>query len=79
MTMNPVQSDEGEINLPVELAAPARRALVAAGYTRLEQLTAVSKAEINKLHGIGPNALRQLRHALEAKGLSFAVGKHPAE
>ena len=62
-------------DLPIELAAPARRALVGAGYLRLEQLTRVSEAEIKKLHGIGPNALVQLRRALDAKGLSFADGK----
>lgn len=61
-----------EIDLPVELAAPARRALVGAGYLRLEQLSRVSEAEIKRLHGIGPNALKQHRRALAAKGLSFA-------
>lgn len=64
-----------ESDLPPELAAPARRALVGAGYWRLEQLTKVREAEIKQLHGIGPNALKQLRRALEAKGLSFANGK----
>ena len=77
--MSPVQSNQGESNLPIELASPARRALVAAGYTRLEQLTRVSEAEISNLHGIGPNALKQLRRALEAKGLSFATGKNTNE
>jgi hypothetical protein len=37
-------------NLPIELAAPARRALAAAGYWRLEQLAKVSAAEIKQLH-----------------------------
>ena len=64
-----------ESDLPIELAAPARRALVGAGYSRLEQLTKVSEAEIKQLHGIGPNAIKQLRRALGAKGLSFADGK----
>ena len=64
-----------ESDLPIELAAPARRALVGAGYLRLEQLTKVSEAEIKQLHGIGPNAIKQLRRALGAKGLSFAGGK----
>ena len=64
-----------ESDLPTELAAPARRALVGAGYLRLEQLSRVSEAEIKQLHGIGPNAIKQLRIALEAKGLSFMDGK----
>jgi len=55
-----------------ELAQPAQRALAGAGYTQLEQLTQISEAELGKLHGIGPNALKQLRSALEARGLSFA-------
>ncbi len=61
-----------ESDLPIELATPARRALLGAGYLRLIQLTEVSEAEIKQLHGIGPNAIAQLRRALEAKGLSFA-------
>ncbi|MCC6458712.1 MAG: DNA-binding protein [Caldilineaceae bacterium] len=69
------QSSAQESHLPTGLAAPAMRALVGAGYTRLEQLAQVSEAEIKQLHGIGPNALKQLHRALAAKGLSFASGK----
>ena len=58
-----------------KLAAPAQRALAAAGYTRLEQLTAVSETELGKLHGIGPNALGTLRKALAERGLAFAADK----
>jgi hypothetical protein len=60
-----------ESDLP-KLAAPARRALAAAGYRTLEQLSRVREAELGRLHGIGPNALEQLRRALSARGLSFA-------
>ena len=66
------QGDQPESDFPVGLAAPARRALTGAGYSRLEQLTKVSETEIKKLHGMGPKALDQLRRALSAKGLSFA-------
>jgi hypothetical protein len=59
-----------ETDLP-KLAAPARRALVGAGYTRLEHLTRVKESEIMKLHGMGPNAMAVLRNALEERGLSF--------
>ena len=55
-----------------KLASPAQRALAAAGIQRLEQLTRFSEAEIKQLHGIGPNAFKQLRAALRARGLSFA-------
>ncbi len=54
------------------LAAPARRALAAVGYSRLQQLSHVRESDLKKLHSIGPNALDQLRRALAAKGLSFA-------
>ncbi|MEP6775427.1 MAG: DNA-binding protein [Chloroflexota bacterium] len=66
------QRDQPESNLPSELAAPARRALAGAGIGRLEQLTEVSEDEIKALHGMGPNAIAQLRRALDARGLAFA-------
>ena len=66
------ERDQQESDLPIELAQPARRALVAAGYLRLEQLTLLSEDEVRQLHGIGPKALDQLRRALGSKGLSFA-------
>jgi len=64
-----------ESDLPIDLARPAQRALHEAGYVRLEQLTKVSETELKRLHGIGPNAIKKLSQALEAKGLSFADGK----
>jgi len=60
-----------ESNLP-KLARPAQRALAAAGIQRLDQLVRFSEGEIKQLHGIGPNALSQLRRALKAEGLSFS-------
>ena len=65
------QKQQRVSNLP-KLAAPARRALDGAGIYRLEQLAKVREADIAQLHGIGPNALKQLRRALAANGLSFA-------
>jgi hypothetical protein len=69
--MNPQQ----ESNLPPGLSRPAQRALTNAGYRRLDQLTRISQVEVAGLHGVGPKALAQLRHALVANGLSFAAGK----
>lgn len=57
---------------PEGLARPAQRALAAAGYTRLEQLTKVTEADLAALHGMGPKAIGQLREALAARGLTFA-------
>jgi len=67
--------DKRESDLPNELASPARRALVEAGYSRLEQLTQLSEDEVKQPHGIGSKALDQLRCALAANGLSFADEK----
>jgi DNA repair protein RadC len=69
------QDDFTESGFPEKLAQPARRALLGAGYTRLEQLNEVSEDELQQLHGMGPKALDQLRLALEARGLSFANRK----
>ena len=66
------QYDQAAGDLPADLASPARRALAAAGYARLEQLTQLSEAELGRLHGMGPKALDQLRRALAASGQTFA-------
>lgn len=66
---------KGNSDLPEKLGAPAERALAGAGITTLKQLTKFSEAEIQQLHGIGPNALAKLRQALADKRLSFAEGK----
>jgi len=60
-------------SLPSRLAKPAQRALAAAGYVTLEQFTQVTQADLARLHGIGPKAITQLRDALVAAGLSFAI------
>ena len=72
--MNSRQNHQRESDLP-KLAQPAQRALAAVGIHRLDQLIKFSEGEIKQLHGIGPNALNQLRRALRAKGLSFANGE----
>ena len=67
------QNNEGPgFGFPAGLAQPAIRALTGAGYTLLDQLAAVSEADLLKLHGMGPKAISILRAALKAKGLSFA-------
>lgn len=58
--------------LPAGLSRPAQRALAAAGYTDLEQLTSARESDLRALHGMGPKALRQLRDALAELGWSFA-------
>jgi hypothetical protein len=67
--------NDRESDLPAGLAQPAQRALAIMGIQRLDQLTNFTESEIKQLHGIGPNALSQLRAALSSKGLSFADKK----
>lgn len=67
-------SGDQQSDFPPKLAAPAQRALAGAGYTRLEQLTQVTEAELKTLHGMGPKAIAQLRQALAEAGLDFANG-----
>ncbi len=74
-TSRPTADRSRESDLPTELSRPARRALVGAGYRRLEQLDGLDESEVGGLHGVGPNTLGQLRRALAARGLSFAGGK----
>jgi hypothetical protein len=65
-------SDHEDVDLPAGIGRPARRALVAKGYRRLDDLDGVSADEIADLHGVGPRALQRLRQAMEDRGLSLA-------
>ena len=58
-------------DLPLQLAAPARRALARAGLTTLASLTRLTEIELSALHGIGPNALKTIKSALKQKGLTL--------
>lgn len=60
-------------DFPAGVSNPALRALAGAGYTRLEELAGASEVELLRLHGMGPKAIRVLREALAARGLSFAA------
>ena len=48
---------QDDSDLPVQLAAPALRALTQGGYVRLEQLFRVSEAELKQLHGLDQTLL----------------------
>ena len=71
MPTDPNHSQTQPSDLP-KIGQPAWRALTGAGYWRLEQLTAVSAADLLRLHGMGPKALGILRAALAERGLSLA-------
>ena len=57
----------------IGLAAPARRALVDAGLTKLTQLSKWTRADLGSLHGMGPTALAKIDDALKASGISFRL------
>jgi hypothetical protein len=59
------------VGFPKGIGAPATRALAAAGYSELTQLDKVPATELQKLHGMGPRALRVLQGALDEIGLSL--------
>jgi hypothetical protein len=66
-----MSTDPGESELPAAAGRPARRALAAAGYTRLDQLAGRSAKELLKLHGVGPKAIGVIRTALAERGQSL--------
>lgn len=53
------------------IGAPAMRALASIGVTRIDQLAELSRAELLRLHGVGPRALRIIDETLAARGLSM--------
>nr|WP_138754420.1 DNA-binding protein [Paenibacillus sinopodophylli] len=69
--MNDTNNPAPESDFP-KISQPAIRALSHAGLYRLEQLTEVTEADLLKLHGLGPKAIRILNEVLQEKGLSFA-------
>lgn len=56
----------------IGLAAPARRALLAHHCHTLAELCRHHRTAVAAWHGIGPNALALLDHALREAGLAFA-------
>ncbi|KRF07765.1 hypothetical protein ASG88_02860 [Nocardioides sp. Soil777] len=54
------------------IGAPATRALRAVGITTLEQVAALTEAELAALHGVGPMAIGRLQEAMAERGMSFA-------
>jgi DNA-directed RNA polymerase alpha subunit len=55
-----------------KLAKPAQRAILGAGFTTLEQLAAMSEAELLNLHGIGKNAMKVIVTTLDENGLRLS-------
>ncbi len=70
--MTKSKHDDAEGDLPTGIGKPAQQALAGAGYVWLEQFTKLYEADVLRLHGMGPKALRIIRSALATKGLAFA-------
>ena len=56
---------------PEGLAKPAQRPLAGAGVGDLATLAGLRRAEVARLHGMGPGGLTVLERALAAAGLAF--------
>jgi hypothetical protein len=70
-----MKPEDSNHDFPAKIGSPARRALLAAGYTQLDQRTTVSERDLLNLHGRGPKAIGILRQALYDRGLAFAADK----
>ncbi|PTA67425.1 DNA-binding protein [Deinococcus arcticus] len=60
--------------LPAALGRPALRALAAAGLSTLPEVARLTERDLLALHGVGPTAVRRLREALAARGLTLRPG-----
>jgi uncharacterized protein YdhG (YjbR/CyaY superfamily) len=73
-----IKTPEGlKTEFPASMGKVAPRELANAGYTRLKQLTKVSEADLLKIHGVGPKAIRILRELLAERGMSFGAAGKP--
>lgn len=75
--MNPKTPEGLKTEFPASMGQVAARELANAGYTKLKQLTKVTEAELLKIHGVGPKAVRILRVLLAEKGMSFGTASKP--
>lgn len=71
--MNTKTPEGLKTEFPASMGKVAPRELANAGYTRLKQLTKISEAELLKIHGVGPKAIRILREMLAEKGMAFGT------
>lgn len=53
------------------MGRPANAALVSEGIITLAQVSRFSEAELLKVHGVGPKAIRILKEELAKQGLAF--------
>jgi hypothetical protein len=68
------QEQPAETEFPKRMGKVAPRELALHGYTRFEQLTRTTPAELLKIHGVGKKGVQILSEELAARGMSFADG-----
>jgi hypothetical protein len=71
-----VTNDSGDSEFAGILSRPAQRALDAAGYSRLEELTHVSEKDLLALHGFGPKGIRMLNAELAKRHQAIGSALH---
>lgn len=57
--------------LPAGLSQPALRALASAGITNLHDLTNIREADLKRMHGIGPHAMKRIKEMMDLLNLTF--------
>ena len=65
-------ADAPESKLTARIGKVARRSLALHGYTTYADLSGVTAAELLRIHGIGPKAIRILEGELASRGRTFA-------
>jgi len=65
--------------LYAKLASPARRALQSLGVSEIEDLTRYEKEMVSELHGIGPNALKVIKHEMSLLNVTFRKKDEPVQ
>ncbi|HEY5845700.1 MAG TPA: hypothetical protein VIT42_02805 [Microlunatus sp.] len=69
MSAQPPEAESSEFTAAI--GKVARRELALHGLTRYDQLSEFTAAEVLRIHGVGPKAVRLLDAELTARGLAF--------
>jgi len=65
------QDEAPRSELTPRIGKVATRELALHGYTRYDKLTRASAAQLLRIHGVGPKAIRILAEELATMGLAF--------
>jgi DNA-directed RNA polymerase alpha subunit len=71
MTVNKKKPSVDLSNDFLSLAKPAQRALANAGFNKLSQLSKITEKELLALHGMGPNAMKNIKKSLAVRDLEL--------